>query len=162
MFSLPILQYLPTSIAFVCLMDLRAYYSDYNLYLYYYCAIHVAVPGIPRDVRAVETAESTESDCIIVVTWDPPANTTDVDHYIVSVPSRNISENNKLLTTDPLRVRNCHNNISIHVAAVNHLGCEGQADVLASLLGTESAPNEPTTTTTNGPNNEGGSTISSK
>ena len=58
------------------------------------------------------------------MTWDPPANsdTSDIDHYIVLVPSRNIILST-ILTT--FTVPNCGDDIRIQVAAVNRVGCVG-------------------------------------
>ena len=130
---------------------------------------------MPENVEAVETSPPTENVCVILVRWARPAssNGSDIDHYIVSIPSRNITEDSEQFTINSLYVRDCRDNISVHVAAVNHLGCKGQpsADVLARLL-----DNRPTSngSTTGGPTTDrpatsgptpaegGGSTISSK
>ena len=68
--------------------------------------------------------------CIILVIWDPPANsdTSDIDQYIVYVPSRDIGmtvqPSSSPLTT--LTVPNCDDDdIRVQVAAVNRIGCVG-------------------------------------
>ena len=97
-----------------------------------------AVPGVPQNIRAAEVSESFDDYCIILVTWDPPANSdgSDIDHYIVYVPSRNIKNDNETSAIVPLRVPNCHDNIRIKIAAVNIFGCMGlnSSEVRASLL----------------------------
>ena len=61
------------------------------------------------------------------MTWDPPTNIdrSDIDHYIIYVPSRNIMNISSSNTID-LNITNCRDgNNSIQVAAVNRLGCVG-------------------------------------
>ena len=60
---------------------------------------------------------------------------SDIDHYIITVPSRNIVEIEPSAIT-ALRIRNCHDNDSIQVAAVNRFGCIGENSLrtLPSLL----------------------------
>ena len=138
---------------------------------YYIALMHasfLAVPGAPQNVRAAEVSEPTENVCIILVQWDPPANTdqSDIDHYIVYVPSRNIISDAERSTISVLRVRNCRDGIHIQVAAVNR-GCIGptSSEVQPSLLldiiqttegrSTTITPTEggsTTTTPTEGPN----------
>ena len=86
----------------------------------------LAIPGAPRNVRAAEASE-VDNNCIILVTWDPPANIdiSDIDHYIITVPSRNIMETETSAIT-ALRIRNCHRNDSIQVTAVSRFGCVGE------------------------------------
>jgi hypothetical protein len=71
------------------------------------------------------------------VTWDPPANSdaSDVDQYIVYVPSRNIRDVSPS-TISTLTVPNCGEDTSVLVAAVNRIGCVGMnsSQVQLSLL----------------------------
>ena len=85
------------------------------------------MPDAPQNVRAAQVSQDNDNDCIILVTWDPPANieVSDIDHYIVTVPSRNIVETESAAIT-ALRIRNCHDNDSIQVAAMNRFGCIGE------------------------------------
>ena len=85
-----------------------------------------AVPKAPQNVRAVEISEPIGDNCIILVTWDPPANTdqSDIDRYTVNVPSRNIVDN-ETSAISLVRIPNCHSDDSIQVAAVNRFGCVG-------------------------------------
>ena len=87
----------------------------------------LAKPGAPRNVRAAEASERIDNNCIILVTWDPPTNVdvSDIDHYIITVPSRNITEDGSSAII-ALRIRNCHGNDSIQVAAVNRFRCRGE------------------------------------
>ena len=85
----------------------------------------LAVPSAPQNVRAVEISERIEDNCVILVTWDPPANTdqSDIDQYIVNVTSRNIRGDTVSSTIHVLHVRDCGDDIHIQVAAMNHFGC---------------------------------------
>ena len=71
------------------------------------------------------------------MTWAPPANTdeSDIDHYVVSVPSRNVMDMESF-AIDILLLPNCHlGDIRIEVYTVNRFGCEGQAfELLPTLL----------------------------
>ena len=71
------------------------------------------------------------------MTWNPPAaSESDIDHYIVHVPIRNISNNVSSAIT-VLNIRDCHDSdIDILVAAVNHFGCEGMnsSEITPSLF----------------------------
>ena len=85
----------------------------------------------------------------MLVTWDPPANSdgSDIDQYIVYVPSRNIRDDILSSTISTLTVQNCpSDDIRIQVAAMNRFGCVGvnSSEVLPSLL------DIPTATTENG------------
>lgn len=86
----------------------------------------LAVPGVPQNVRAAEISERIENDCVILVTWAPPAssNGSDIDHYIVYIPSRNIVDIESSAIS-VLLVPNCHDNDTIQVVAVNRFGCVG-------------------------------------
>ena len=99
--------------------------------------LFLAVPGVPRNVRAAEVSPPTESICIILVQWDPPTNAeqSDIDRYIVYVPSRGIVDIESSAIS-VLRIPNCRNGIGILVAAVNRIGCMGQnsSEVQPSLL----------------------------
>ena len=79
--------------------------------------------------------------CIILVTWDPPANSnpSDIAQYniIVNVTSQNITADSTSSCVHFLRVPNCRDasGVRIQVAAVNRFGCEGpNVEVQASLL----------------------------
>ena len=62
------------------------------------------------------------------MTWNPPVNIIDrsnIDRYIIYVPLRNIAKD-EFSTTTVLNVSNCRDGgISIRIAAVNSVGCEG-------------------------------------
>lgn len=66
--------------------------------------------------------------CDFLVTWNPPDNIIDrsiIDRYIIYIPLRNIEEVETSATT-VLSIPNCRDGgISIRVAAVNSVGCEG-------------------------------------
>ena len=88
----------------------------------------LAVPGIPRRIRAAEISQPSDGICIILVTWNPPANSdaSDIDQYIVYVPSRNIKVYTSSSTILTLSVSNCGDDIiRVQVAAVNRIGCIG-------------------------------------
>ena len=82
-------------------------------------------PGVPRNVKAAEIPQPTVKNCIILVTWDPPAISDGSDSYIVYVPSQNIKSRNESSALTVLRVPNCREDDRILVAAVNHFGCVG-------------------------------------
>ena len=86
----------------------------------------LAVPGVPQMINAREISQTVGTTCIILVTWDPPANSdlSDIDQYIVYVPSQNI-RNNISSTFITLTLMNCGDDIRIQVAAVNGIGCVG-------------------------------------
>jgi hypothetical protein len=86
----------------------------------------LVIPDTPQNVKAAEASERINNNCIILVQWDPPTNidVSDIGHYIIMVPSRNITENESSAIL-ALRIRNCHGNDSIQVAAVNRFGCVG-------------------------------------
>ena len=119
-----------------------------------YFLMHISflvVPGVPRNARAVESSARIENLCILLVTWDPPAGSdgSDIDHYMVYIPSRNIMIIESSTIT-VFRIPNCRDDDGILVAAVNRFGCEGlnSSEVVPNLL-----PNNIAQTT------EGGSTI---
>ena len=93
----------------------------------HFTSIPLALPGVPQSISATEISRPIDTLCIILVQWDPPANSdaSDIDQYIVYVPSRNIEvtvSSSSPLTT--LTVMNCGDDIRIQVAAVNR-GCVG-------------------------------------
>ena len=87
----------------------------------------LAVPGVPQMINAREISQSVCTICIILVSWDPPANDdpSDIDQYIVYVPSRNISDTILSSTVSTLTLSNCGDDVRIQVAAVNRVGCMG-------------------------------------
>ena len=89
----------------------------------------LAVPGIPQRIRAAEISRPSDRICIILVTWDPPANSdaSDIDQYIVYVPSRNIRDDtaSSTISTLELTVSNCSDDIRVQITAVNRIGCVG-------------------------------------
>ena len=107
----------------------------------------LAVPGVPQMIRLISANEIRPRDntCIILVTWDPPANSnaSDIDQYIVYVPSRNI-RNISSSTMSTLTVLNCDDDTLVQVAAVNRIGCVGMnsSEVLPVSLGTAHATTE--------------------
>ena len=74
----------------------------------------------------METSPRIDNNCIILVEWDPPAssNGSDIDRYIVYVPSRSITDTESSTIT-VLSVPNCRDADVILVAAVNRFGCVG-------------------------------------
>ena len=119
-----------------------------------------AVPGVPQRISATEISRPVDNICVILVTWDPPANSDvfDIDQYRVYVRSRNIRNDvssSSTLTT--LTVMNCGVDIHIQVAAVSH-GCEGlnSSEIQLLLLDIPTAPTASGSATT-----EGGSTPTS-
>ena len=87
----------------------------------------LAVPGIPQRIRAAEISQPSDGICIILVTWNHPTNSdaSDIDQYIVYVPSQNIRDDTSSSTISTLTVSNCGDDIRIQVAAVNRIGCVG-------------------------------------
>ena len=65
--------------------------------------------------------------CIILVQWDPPANSdaSDIDQYIVYVPSRNIRDDILSSTLITLTLSSCGVDVRVQVAAMNRFGCVG-------------------------------------
>ena len=114
----------------------------------------LAIPGAPRNVRAAQVSErDNDNDCIILVEWDPPTNVdeSDIDHYIITVPSQNITEN-ELSTIITIRERNCRDDDAIQVAAVNRFRCVGENSLQTrpSLLGDIARTTRSTTSTPTG------------
>ena len=102
----------------------------------------LAVPGVPQGISAAEISHPLDTICIILVTWDPPANSnpSDIAQYniIVNVTSQNITAVSTSSSVHFHHIPNCHNNdVYIQIAAVNHFGCEGpNVEVQTSLLHT--------------------------
>ena len=119
----------------------------------------LAIPGAPRNVRAAEASERIDNNCIILVTWDPPTNieVSDIDHYTITVPSRNIVEDGSSAIFS-LRIHNCHRNDSIQVAAVNRFGCVGENSLQTqpSLLDDIARTTGSTTSTPTGSTSDSG------
>jgi hypothetical protein len=126
-----------------------------------------AVPGVPQMISAAEISRPRDDLCIILVTWDPPANgdVSDIDQYIVYVPSRNIRDNISSSTISTVTVPNCGDDIRVQVAAVNRVGCVGMnsSEVQPVLLAIPTVPTEDGPSTTGGGSGttEGGSTSTS-
>ena len=102
----------------------------------------LAVPGAPQNVEAVEVSdrERNEDNCVIVVQWDPPANTnpSDINQYTVNVTTQNIlaDTGTRSNTIHVARVPECDGDVRVQVVAVSSLGCVGPSvEVLPSLLG---------------------------
>ena len=95
----------------------------------------LAVPGVPHGISAAEISQLLDTICIILVTWDPPANSdlSDIAQYnsiILSVTSRNITVESNISASESVHslcVPNCRDmdDVSIQVAAVNQYGCKG-------------------------------------
>ena len=80
---------------------------------------------MPHRTAATEIP-STSDPCVLLLEWDPPSNIpkSDVDHYIVNIPSGNITTNeNSTLVT--YLIPQCTSNLRINVQAVNHCGQKG-------------------------------------
>ena len=125
----------------------------------------LAIPDAPRNVRAAEVSdERIDNNCIILVQWDPPANVdvSDIDHYIITVPSQNIVETESAAII-ALRIRNCHRNDSIQVAAVSRFGCVGvnSLQTRPSLLDSIARATESITSTSIGSTTGTGTSIGS-
>ena len=124
----------------------------------------LVIPDAPRNVRAAQVSQENGNNCIILVTWDPPTNIdeSDIDHYIITVPSRNIVETESFAIT-ALRIRNCHRNDSIQVAAVNRFECVGEDSLQTrpSLLGSIARTTESNTGTPIGSTTDTGTSIGS-
>ena len=114
------------------------------------------------DITASEISRSAENTCVILVQWGPPTNSdvSDIDQYIVYVPSRNIvvtiPSSPPTFTTLP--VQNCGDDIHVQVAVVNRNGCVGMnsSEVPAILRDVPTVPTDNGSTTT-----EDGSTSAS-
>jgi hypothetical protein len=125
---------------------------------YYYVshASFLAVPGVPLSINAREISQPRDSICVILVQWDPPTNidASDIGQYIVYIPSRNIMMNVSSSTLTTLTVSNCGDDIRVHVAAVNRVGCVGQYSPEVQLIlldiPTAAADNGSDTTITGG------------
>ena len=77
-------------------------------------------------INAAEISRPRNDICIILVQWDPPANSdaSDIDEDIIYIPSRNIREvSSSTLTT--LTVLYCGVDVRIQVATMNRFGCVG-------------------------------------
>ena len=105
-------------------------FINHNFYLCTHCLIFSAIPGVSQRISAAEISQTRDNNniiCIILVTWDPPANsdTSDIGQYIVYVPSRNIRDDVSSSTITTLTVSNCGVDTRVQVAAVNSVGCIG-------------------------------------
>ena len=111
----------------------------------------LAVPGVPQRIHAAETSQPVGTTCIILVTWDPPANSdaSDIVQYIIYIPSRNIREVSPS-TISTLTVPNCGIDTHVQVAAVNLVGCVGMnsSEVQLTLLDIPTASTEDGSATT--------------
>ena len=96
------------------------------------------------------------------MTWSPPVNSdpSDIDQYIVYVPSRNIRDVSSS-TIFTLTVMNCDIDTHVQVAAVNCVGCVGMnsSEVQLTLLDIPAGPTDDGSATTEGGSatTEGGS-----
>ena len=119
----------------------------------YICTHILAVPGVPQRISAAEISRPRDDICIILVQWDPPANSdpSDIDQYIVYVPSRNIRDVLSFTLTT-LTVMNCGDDIRVQVVAVNLVGCVGMnsSEVQPVLLDIPTGPTDDGLTTTEG------------
>ena len=117
-----------------------------------------AVPGVPQ---RIEISRPRDDICIILVTWNPPANSdaSDIDQYIIYIPSQNISDVSSSTLT-ALTVMNCGDDIRVQVAAVNRVGCVGMnsSEVQLTLLDIPAGPTDEGATTTE----DGSASTSSK
>ena len=98
----------------------------------------------------------------------PPANSdpSDIDQYIVYVPSRSIRDNISNISSINLTLSNCGDDIRVQVAAVNRVGCVGMnSSEVLPVLSTVPATTESgsATNTEDGSSTitEGGSTFTS-
>ena len=75
----------------------------------------LAIPEAPQMISAAEVSRVTENICIILVQWDPPANTdlSDIGQYIVYVPSQNIREVSGRFTISTVTVPSCDDDLRI-------------------------------------------------
>ena len=89
-----------------------------------YISFLIAVPEAPLNVGATAVLQLSESDCEIVVKWDPPANSVDITNYLVYVPALNMNvTTNSFILSLPLR--DCPKSFGVKVAAMNRFGCIG-------------------------------------
>ena len=107
----------------------------------------LAVPGVPQNISATEISQPRDNICVILVTWDPPANSdaSDIDQYIVYVPSQNIRNNVVSSTISTLTLSNCGDDIRVQVAAVSRDGCVGMNSSEVQPVPLDSIPTAPAT-----------------
>ena len=87
--------------------------------------LYLDVPEAPLNAKAIVPLTAIfESDCDIIVRWDPPANSVDITHYMVYVPALNVDATTNFLITS-LLLRNCPERFGIKIAAINRFGCIG-------------------------------------
>jgi hypothetical protein len=120
-------------------------------------------------INAAEVSIVLDNLCVILVQWDPPANSdaSDIDQYIIYVPSRNFSDDissNSTVTT--FTEKNCGDDDFVLVAAVNRFGCVGMnsSEVQPVLLDIPTVPTEDGSATDSGSDTtitEGGSASAS-
>ena len=123
-----------------------------------------AVPGVPQTINAAEISPSVDNICIILVTWGPPANSdgSDINQYIVYVPSRNIRDDVFTSTISALTVPNCIDDIRIQVAAVNHFGCVGMNSSEVQPSGLDIIPTDTPTEDGSATTTDGGSAMTTE
>ena len=106
-------------------------------------------------ISATEISQPVGTTCVILVEWDPPANSdvSDIGQYIVYVPSRNIRDIS-FSTISTLIVSNCGDDIRIQVAAMNRDGCMGmnssEVQLIRLNIPTVATENRSITTVTEG------------
>ena len=113
---------------------------------------NLAIPEAPQMISAAEVSRVTENIYIILVQWDPPANTdlSDIGQYTVYVPSQNIREVSGHFTISTVTVPSCNDDLRIQVAAMNRIGCVGinSSAVQPILLNIPTGHGSATTTST--------------
>ena len=94
-----------------------------------------AIPYMPQSVTAVETTTPSNTDCVVLVKWDPPNNTAEtlVKHYIIDSPSGSV---NTSRTSAATALDHCGVDTYIRIRAVDQCDHEGHStdDTLTDLL----------------------------
>ena len=101
-----------------CIRKTEGVIDHYCIHTHHF--FDIDVPEAPLNVGATQS----ENECVMLVKWDPPANSHDIDHYIVYVSMLNMA-----VTTDSpiasLPLRDCSKSVDVEVAAVSSFGCIG-------------------------------------
>ena len=129
---------------------INQFYHEYRvdhwlvLYVDTVLYIHVDIPEPPLNVGALGLRSLSESDCEVLVKWDPPAISFDIAHYIVYVPALDVNINETSFITS-LLLRNCPETFGVTVAAINRFGCIGisSSEVCIELTPQSTSPPAP-------------------
>ena len=115
-------------ILFAGIYFLLVLWLSHYIIVIHYASLPIDIPEAPLNVgataQAILNAQLFEIECVVLVKWDPPANSVDITHYNYVVYALNMNATiNSLITSLPLR--DCPESFGVKVAAINRFGCIG-------------------------------------